>query len=463
MRRAQVVERPAAGASQESTSRKSDVVERRQSEVRHPASQAADASAESTGRRVGGRQHAVQVAQRSFRQGGDTDSSLGAFADFSSMIRSSNRIRFQATTRPDASSKSTSTDSRSRSGGSQSRSTADACRTSVSAWPASTSMARNSSAWVTPLDGASSHAAAADHDAAWAARLAAPAEPVGEARPRARGRRPRRGEALATAGGDLSFLDQRAAQSWSPARRDEPRRPAFTGPSGDPLPSRASTRSSTSDGVVCRAGPRGNGSRSDRSAAARADAPRFAEPGPFEQQPAESRMDRQPGQRAAEFCQPVIAYRAEPLEQVKRLPRPRVRCGGSSQGNVSTLLAEREQVQRRPGEIDAADLRLGLRRPRAVRHFAPQSDADARLRPPGPAGPLVGRGARDVHQLQPVQADRRVVDQLPGQAGVDDGGDALDRDRRLGHVRRQHDLARGLAAAVPGPAPRPAGRRAAAG
>ena len=45
----------------------------------------------------------------------------------------------------------------------------------------------------------------------------------------------------------------------------------------------------------------------------------FAESRPFEQQSAESRVDRQPGQRPAEIGEPPVRQSPEPAEQLERL------------------------------------------------------------------------------------------------------------------------------------------------
>jgi hypothetical protein len=93
--------------------------------------------------------------------------------------------------------------------------------------------------------------------------------------------------------------------------------------------------------------------------------------------------------------------------------------------------------------VHAADFRLRLLRARPVAGFVPQPQTNPRPRPPGPAGPLVGRRPRDGNEPQPVHADGRLELQLPRQAGVHDRGHALDRHRRFSDVRGQHDLAAG--------------------
>ena len=94
-----------------------------------------------------------------------------------------------------------------------------------------------------------------------------------------------------------------------------------------------------------------------------------------------------------------------------------------------------------PAEVDAADLgdvRLGQP---SLLALGPEPDAAAGPRPARPPGPLVGGGPADPAEFESVEAAGRVVARVAGQAAVDHGRHALDGQRGLGDVGRQHDLA----------------------
>ena len=93
----------------------------------------------------------------------------------------------------------------------------------------------------------------------------------------------------------------------------------------------------------------------------------------------------------------------------------------------------------RPARSTVADLGGAVRRAAAVLDLRPQPVGDARLDASGPAGALVGRVAADRHRRQPGHAGRRVEARRPGEPAVDDDAHALDGQRRLGDVGRQHD------------------------
>ena len=76
----------------------------------------------------------------------------------------------------------------------------------------------------------------------------------------------------------------------------------------------------------------------------------------------------------------------------------------------------------------------------AVCGFVPQPIADAGLGASGAAPPLVGRGARHAHGLEPGQPHVGLVARHPRQAGVDHHAHPFDRQRRLGDRGREHDL-----------------------
>ena len=70
-----------------------------------------------------------------------------------------------------------------------------------------------------------------------------------------------------------------------------------------------------------------------------------------------------------------------------------------------------------------------------------EAHREARAEAAGAAGTLLGARARDAAEDQPVEAGARVEAEGACEARVDDGGDALDRERRLGDVRREEDAA----------------------
>ena len=133
------------------------------------------------------------------------------------------------------------------------------------------------------------------------------------------------------------------------------------------------------------------------------------------------------------------AGRAEAAEEVHGA-RERRRVGRLEPlegGEVA--LSPGEELERRAGEVDAGDLRRLTVRKRLPGR--PEAQGEPRPLPPGTAGALIGRGAADAAELQPVEAGRRVVAQAPHEAGVDDRRDPFDRDRGLGDVGGEHDLA----------------------
>ena len=103
--------------------------------------------------------------------------------------------------------------------------------------------------------------------------------------------------------------------------------------------------------------------------------------------------------------------------------------------------APRGELEHEPGQVDLGDLGRPVGRAGAVLHPAPQPVGDARARPPGPPGALVGRVAADRHGRQPGHPGADVEARRPGQPAVDDDPHAVDGQRRLGDVGRQHDAA----------------------
>ena len=104
--------------------------------------------------------------------------------------------------------------------------------------------------------------------------------------------------------------------------------------------------------------------------------------------------------------------------------------------------AERLQQEDDVAEVRPLDLGHGVLlelvrvRPRRV-----EAEAGAGGDAAGAAGALAGGRARHRRHDQRLHAGARVVAVLLAEAGVDDVHDAVDRQRRLRDVRRQHHLA----------------------
>ena len=116
---------------------------------------------------------------------------------------------------------------------------------------------------------------------------------------------------------------------------------------------------------------------------------RDAEPLTFEQ-PRESRVNWQSCRGLPEFGERSGFQQLELLQQAKRLLNGLGTRRIEPREFQDVGFAEGEQVQNRPAQIDAANLGLGLFGPAAVAGFIPEPDAEARLRSPRAASPLIG-------------------------------------------------------------------------
>ena len=103
------------------------------------------------------------------------------------------------------------------------------------------------------------------------------------------------------------------------------------------------------------------------------------------------------------------------------------------------VFTDAQQMQHRPRQIDAADLRQSLRGTLHVRRFAPQSDAHTRPRSSRAPRALIGSVLRDRRQVQAIHANRRVELLHACKAGIDDARYAFDRHGCLCDIRCQHD------------------------
>ena len=163
---------------------------------------------------------------------------------------------------------------------------------------------------------------------------------------------------------------------------------------------------------------------------------RLAQPLSFEQHAGQPRTDRQPGHRFPQQGDVSRGIdRPEPLEQALGLFQRGGRRGLEPGKGTQISLAPDAEFQQRPGQVEAANLRLVARGPLAMGPLGPQPQTNARLRAAGAARPLIGRGPRDLHHLQAVHAHVWIEAQRAGQAAIDHGRDAFDRQRGFRDVR----------------------------
>jgi hypothetical protein len=97
------------------------------------------------------------------------------------------------------------------------------------------------------------------------------------------------------------------------------------------------------------------------------------------------------------------------------------------------------ELERQAGQVDLVDLGGSVGSARAVLDLAPEPVAGAGLDPPRASGSLIGRGAARGDRRQTRHAGSCVEPWRPRQTGVDDDPHAVDGQRRLGDVGRQHD------------------------
>ncbi len=184
---------------------------------------------------------------------------------------------------------------------------------------------------------------------------------------------------------------------------------------------------------------RAKGSRSDSRAAARA--PRLAcrRRCASRSKPAQTRLNRESSHATAKRRQAVFVHGAKLPQQGQSL-RDSLRTRRLQPGKPQHVrLAPAQQLQCCPRQVDAANLRIGLCRPQPMVRLAPQPDTDAWLRASRTTAALIGRGLRDVRELQAIQAHVGIIDQLPRQAGIDHASDAFHGHAGFRHIGGQHD------------------------
>ena len=96
---------------------------------------------------------------------------------------------------------------------------------------------------------------------------------------------------------------------------------------------------------------------------------------------------------------PAASSAPSRFEQRVGLFQRRGRRGLEPGKGLQVALAPHAEFQHRPGQVEAANLRLIARGPLAMGPLGPQPQANARLRAAGAARPLIGRGLRDRHQV----------------------------------------------------------------
>ncbi len=170
--------------------------------------------------------------------------------------------------------------------------------------------------------------------------------------------------------------------------------------------------------------------------------------GPLTEQPCRVRRPEEPGHagRRRDVEQAAAVRRDPPrLDGPKHLQDPPGRLDPirgrplepAELRRVGAPGMEGEHGAREVDTVDLGDVRFGHP---ALLALGPEPDTPPRPRPPGPAGPLRRRRPADPPQLEPVDPAPRVERGVSGQPAIDHGRDALDRQRRLGDVRRQDDL-----------------------
>ena len=165
----------------------------------------------------------------------------------------------------------------------------------------------------------------------------------------------------------------------------------------------------------------------------------------LEHHPAESRVDRKAGQAPADLREPHGRARRRGFERAELLEQ------GHAVGDAARVGRFDERERRHLAETDARHLEddggqvgaqdLGFGELGAGRELVlgVQPDADSRRHSPAPAGPLVGRGLRHRLDRQALHLRAAVEARDAGRARIDHVADARDGERRLGHVRGQHD------------------------
>ncbi len=162
--------------------------------------------------------------------------------------------------------------------------------------------------------------------------------------------------------------------------------------------------------------------------------------GAGQQDAPEPRVDRQRGEPLAQRRDVVVlGERAQFLQRALAVAHE-ARVGWLDEREPGDVAEpQRVHLQDHGREVGALDLRLGVLGPRVEVLLRIEADGDAGADASAAAGALVGRGARDLLDRQPLQAAAVAVAADARVARVDDGADARHRERGLGDVGREHD------------------------
>ena len=153
----------------------------------------------------------------------------------------------------------------------------------------------------------------------------------------------------------------------------------------------------------------------------------------------QSRIHRQCGQLAAQFGQRVVAAQCAQFLQraltvtdvtpIRRLDERKA---------FDVAQAQRMHLQDDRCQVGALYLRVGVLRPHHEVVFAVQAYGDARAHASAATRALVGRGARDLFDGQPLQTTAMAIAADARMTGVDDGAYAGHSQRCFGHVGGQN-------------------------
>jgi hypothetical protein len=160
----------------------------------------------------------------------------------------------------------------------------------------------------------------------------------------------------------------------------------------------------------------------------------------LEHHPAQPGVDGELGEPAPERGQALlVVQRRELLQQADAVAdlAPVRRVQEREVGDVAE--PRRGHLEDHRGEVRAQDLRVGVARALLEVLLRVEPDGDAVGDAAAAALALVGGGLRDRLDRQPLHLQARAVAADPRSAGIDDVADPGHRERRLGHVRGQHD------------------------
>ena len=165
--------------------------------------------------------------------------------------------------------------------------------------------------------------------------------------------------------------------------------------------------------------------------------PRLAGVGGGQHQPGQPRVHRHRRHPFTQRRDPAGVVDRAKLAQQILTRRQGLGRGFFKPGKSADIgFAERVQIEQRAGEVDRSDLRQIERRHLQMFRRRPQPNAFPLRRSPGAPGALCSGGLADALERQRIQPAHRIEPRHPGEAAVDHRADPVDRQRRLGDVRR---------------------------